>query len=397
MVCSTGVGISVIEMVILAAVLVHKFGPTLSGLTYDRIDAALIDVERRRGNKLWIVQLSFMLTIAACLYARVDTGCAYLGGHYARLAADPFAFDPDNPVSYRILTPLISYCLGLHRGCMINLTNLIFVGVMTGWVYAYFRKITPRPTDALITTITLTFSLVALTTIYRGGYTDIQSYLLIFLMWRFRNRRVVFHTLFLLGLLNRESIAFLIPWFAFISLEGDNKPLGRVLDLTFGFAVTLGLYYLFRVWVQSHQEVPYSLDYYLKPVLEDPLYHLRQTYYYQGLGLFSVFKLAWVFPLMALASWFKEKNYREIAGAALLIICAWTQLFVAYDTSRMFTLGFMVMILSLKHLFETNRFQVRRLAIWIVLFNLLIPQVSTDGTRIEVFQSASAFLIGLLW
>ena len=375
-----------IEVGILIVVLAVKYGPGLSGLSYDRLDGYLLRREDRRRRWVWFIQLSFLLTFAACLYARLDTHTWNLGYHYARLSEDPFAFDPANVVLCRPLTPFISYCLGLH-GRLIVITNLIITGFTIGLVYSYFRTRFDRPGDAFLAAVTITFSLVVLTSIHCGGYCDILTYLLIFLMWQHRDRRLVFYLLFLLGLLNRESIAFLIPWFVFISLQSQTNKGRRVLELFVGFGLTLLIHYSFKVWVESHAEIEHSAGHYLEPLLADPLGLFRETFYYHGLGLFSVFKALWIFPLAAALSLWRDKNYSELTGMALLLVCSYAQLFVAGDTSRMFTLGFMVMIIALCRLLETNDFRFREWAFWAVLFNLMVPQVYTAFEVVECWQS----------
>lgn len=385
-----------LELLILFAVLYRRFGPGFTGLTYDRMDQYILDRESHK-TRIWVFQLSFLLILAACFYVRVDTGCAYLGRHYAQLAANPFSFDLANPVAYRILTPLISYLLFLRQGCLISVTNLILAGVMIGCVYSYFRKTSPRPGDAFLSALVITFSLVILTTVHCGGYTDVTTYLIVFLMWRYRSKRWVFHGLFLLGLFNRESIGFLVPWFVFISLQSENnKPL-RLLELCLGFGLSLLVYYLFRQWISSQQEVQYSTAYYLQSLLENPLSRFGQNPGYHSLGLFSVFKVLWVVPVLACLSMWKRQYWSEIGGIALLLVCSWSQLFVAGDTSRMFTLGFMVIIVSLRHFFRTDDFHFRSWAIPLVLLNLLIPQVYTAGSVVEVWQSLSTYLLFLVW
>ena len=71
----------------------------------------------------------------------------------------------------------------------------------------------------------------------------------------------------------------------------------------------------------------------------------------------------------------------------LMLICSYAQLFVAGDTSRMFTLGFMIMIIALCRLLETNDFRFREWAFWAVLFNLMVPQIYTAFDVVECWQS----------
>jgi hypothetical protein len=385
-----------LEIIIFLLVLMKKFGRDLSGLSYDWLDEALVRSEAKRGRLYWMMKLSFLMVLAAGVYAVLSTHCSFLGRYYAELARNPFAFDPENPVGYRLLTPLVSYLVGL-RGHGIIVTNLILTGVMLAVVYDYFRNTAPRPGDAFLAVVTMTFSLTVLTSLHCGGYTDIMTYLLIFLMWRYRRKRALFYVLFFLGLTNRESVAFLIPWFVFISFEGAEKKKLVLLDLLMGFSLTLGGYYLYRLWIESHQAVRFSTTYYLDHLWQEPFKHFLDTFKYHSLGLFSVYEVLWVFPLLAVVSWWKERNYTPIVSLLLLIVCAGMQLFVARDTSRLFTLGFMVMPLALEHLFQTDFASFRRWAFWAVLFNLIVPQVYVAGPVVEVWRSLSVYLLSFLW
>ncbi|UCE25561.1 MAG: hypothetical protein JSU74_05815, partial [Candidatus Zixiibacteriota bacterium] len=145
-----------------------------------------------------------------------------------------------------------------------------------------------------------------------------------------------------------------------------------------------------RQWVTLQADIQYSLGYYLGILKDDPLRLIRTTFYYQPIGLFSVFKALWVFPCVAAVAWWKRKNYKSLLGIAIILISVYAQLFVAFDTSRLFTLGFMVMLVSLEFLFDTDFAGFRRWAFWAVLFNLAIPQVYTAGKIIEVWQTLSS-------
>ena len=264
-------------------------------------------------------------------------------------------------------------------------------------MYSYYRKNAQLAGDAFLAAVIATFSLVILTSIYCGGYCDIMSYLLIFLMWRYRAKRILFYFLFLLGLLNRESAVFLIPWFIFITWELDGSCKSKGLDILAGFGLTLGGYLLFRIWVESHHAVLYSTTYYVEDFLKNPMKMLRSTADWHSLGLFSVFKLMWVVPALAAVSWIIRRDYWQLTGMALLLLGAYAQLFIAFDTSRMFTLSFMVMFVSLNHLLENNRFQVRSWIFWVVLFNLIFPQPYTASNTVQVWQSLSTWGLLQYW
>ncbi len=139
----------------------------------------------------------------AALYCLPSISTHHLGVHYRDLANNPFLFDSKNPASFRILTPFISYICGL-RGEGIIITNILISIIMIGVIYRYFRSISKFPSDGLFAAFLITFSMVILSTLHNGGYCDILTYLIIFLMWRYQKKRPLFYLLFFLGLLNRE-------------------------------------------------------------------------------------------------------------------------------------------------------------------------------------------------
>jgi len=186
-----------------------------------------------------------------------------------------------NVVGFRILTPLISWAVGL-RGDLLLVTNLIFAAVLLGMSYRYFATRCAHPGDALFAALTLAYSLVTLTTVHYGGYTDSLTYVLLLAMWWGRHHRVLFHLCFLLGLLNRESVAFLVPWFAYLTLR-EVRPWWRAaLDLTVGFGAAFGLYALFRAWISQGQQIKYTTGFYLAPLAADPLHWVRKSLGYCG-------------------------------------------------------------------------------------------------------------------
>jgi hypothetical protein len=361
-------------------------------MSYDWLDGLVSRGEARCGRLFFTVIVVMMLILAASIYVRPATKCVVHGASYANLAENPFNFEGENALAFRILTPLISYLLGL-RGNLILITNLLMAALLLVGIYRYFRAHAPRPSDALVAAAVLTFSLVTLTTVYYGGYTDSATYLIIFLMWIMRRWRPVFYLLFFLGLLNHESLLFLIPWFAYLSSEVSSSRKKLVADLLIGFGLTVVAYGLFREWIASHRMVKFSIEYYLNPLLQDPLHWFRKSYSYQGLGLFTVFKVMWVFPVMAALSLWRRRQQRDVFSMALLLACSLSQLVVAFDSSRMLTLGFMVMVIALEHLFLVNPYRFRELVGWIFLANLAVPQLYTARNIIEVMRSLPGDLL----
>jgi len=238
---------------------------------------------------------------------------------------------------------------------------------------------------------------VTLTTIYYGGYCDSLTYLLILLMWIHRAKLPLVALWFFLGLLNRESVAFLVPWFAFVYWTETPKKSKAVIEVIFWFGVAFGVYYLSRVWIDSFKDVNYDAEFYLKPLSNDFLAIFKRSYDYQWLGFFSVFKLFWIIPLMALYSFWIEKNFRTIFSMALLIVCVWSQQLIAYDSSRLMTMVFPIMIIALLEILKDNTFGFRSWAVLILIFNFLVPQLYTAAQIIEQMQSTVANVIDILF
>lgn len=357
--------------------------------------------EKRIGRIQFALLVALLLLILAAIYVRPAVDTVVLGNAYAELANDPFS-ESSNAVGFRILTPLISYALGL-KGKLIIVTNLMLAFTFLFITFIYFRKKLSDPTDALLVTSVFAFSLVTLTTIYYGGYCDSATYLIVLGMWILRSRLVLFFALLLLGLLNRESIVFLLPWFVFLGIVESENKISTALKFTAGFALVFGLNYLFRIWVLSFREVAFGASYYLQPLLDDPLIYFKKSYEHQGLGFFTVFKATWIFVIVAVLSFWNKRMIRPLIEICLILFFVWTQMFIAWDSSRMLTLSYPVMLISLLHLFKTNPYNFRSWGYLAFFFSLIIPQMYTASNIIEFMRSVAyisvSFIltVGELW
>jgi hypothetical protein len=263
-------------------------------------------------------------------------------------------------------------------------------------VYRYFRSRSGQPGDALVGALCLTFSSVVLVTIYYAGFCDALTYLALFLMWRWRSRLALFYPLLLVGMLNHESVLFTIPWFAYLKLSDAPRKGVALMELLIGLGTALLAYYLFRRWISLDRETGLTLGAYLGSFAADPLFAVKRAYLFYWVGLFSVFKLLWVFPLAAVTAMWRNGRRRDVYGIFILMACAVFQLVIAYDTTRMLTLGFMVLIVSLEYLFTTGVYRFRQWAPWVLVGNLLIPQLYTAASTIEIMHSIPATLLRMV-
>jgi hypothetical protein len=345
------------------------------------LDSLLCEQEERWPGETPALTITALLMAAAVTYVWPRWLVDSQGPFYAQLSRAPFNAPVDHWFPHRILTPLISYLFGL-RGDAIMVTNLIIAFAFIFLVYRYFRKNIGNRGYALLGAAILAFSLPTLNTFFNSAYCDSLTYVLLLLQWEYRKKRLWFYLLFFLSLLNRESVLFFVPWMAYVRLEDQGSSLrARFMDTILGFGITLGLYTLFRLWVASDHTVPFSTAYYITPLLHDPTYWIRESGH-KWIGLFSVFKSLWIVPLVAGYFMWKERARRLVISMILLLLCTLLQYVIAYDSSRIMTQGFLIMIVSFEYLALTNRLQFQ---IWIgpvFLLNLFLPQTYTAGNKV---------------
>lgn len=359
-----------------------------------RIEEFLANQENKSGRVRFAIFLAIVLMILAALYVRPAIHTAALGDSYAQLSNDPFSPDP-NPVGFRILTPLISYLLGLH-GQLIIVTNLLFATIFLFLTYLYFRKIKFDPADATFATAVFAFSLVTLTTIYYGGYCDSLTYTIVLLMCWFRSRPLLISVLLFLGLLNRESIIVLVPWFMFLIYNESTNKMKDLGLLGIGLVVVAAAYWGYREWISTFRTVSYDMDYYFGPLKGDLLAMFKVSMTHQGIGLFTVFKATWFFVFVAAIYLWSKRNLWQLTSILLLIFLCWLQMFIARDSSRMLTLCFPVMIIALSYLRESNYLQFKSWAWYLLMFNLFMPQLYTYREVINLMHSTFAKLASIM-
>ena len=338
-------------------------------MLYDRLDGLVLFAERRLGRATWPLVGALCLGLAA-LYLSPSLSPVYLGEHYAEQSRNPFAFNGRSPIGFRILTPALAWLVGL-RGELLIVANWAIAAAFLAAVGSHFRRVTKEPADALLAVVILASSTVTLGTVLWGYYCDSTTYLLVLGMWMTRGRPI-FYALFLLGLLNHESVAFLVPWFVVLSLAPGRPPVPTLRVQAVGYVAAFAIYFGFRAWVASRMYVGFDLAYYLAPLREDPLSVWRLTSGTQALGALSVFKALWLVPAVAAVLAVRRRLWGSLASWVVLIACVWAQLLFAYDTTRVFTLAFPLMIVALLELYRTEDSGFRRWLPLLVFSNLAI-------------------------
>lgn len=350
---------------------------------YNYVNSRLQKFESRFGPTAASVAVGIVLFLAACIYVRpgiqASTG---LGQFYAELARHPFFAYTTNLVGYRFLTPLISYSVGL-RGELIIVTNLIIAALFIMVVYRCFRKLSEEPADAFIAASVVAFSLVTLTTIYYSGFCDSLTYLIIFLMWWWRRHTMLFWFLFLLGMFNRESILFLLPWFLYIRLDCDANRRRRFLFDILAIVLVAAIVIWVRDWQSGNMRVTYDTEFYLGPLTYDPLFYFRSSFPESILGFATVFKLLWAIPVVWLASQWRGDRKTFAKEPIILLVCSGLQLLIAWDSSRLWTMSFMVVLIALQQMFQSPDKSYRSWIFILLVLNFIAPAYYTAEHTVE--------------
>jgi hypothetical protein len=350
-------------------------------MNFDLFQAAASSSLRRYLGKLegslgcWGAGLLIgICTLAlASVYVTPALHCVNHGCTYEELSAAPFAFASDNVMKSRFLTAALADIVSLNGRLFILFPLLVSVVFLGSLYWFHRRRMKFESVNALLIVLVIAFSTPLLFLLHFQGYTDVTSYLLIFLAMQFMDTRLaqLWPVLFGLALLNHESNAFIAPFLFFLSWSkrGWRFPL---LD-----CVTLGLC-LFGVlslsrFIHAQGNPGFSLPFYLSSGHIN--YILGRTLRMLPLGIFMAFKLFWYLPLMAAAVLLKRKDYKACALMLLPIPCALGQLLVADDTSRLLGLSFPSILLACSVLHDEwggDVFSKRLVALF--LWNLVIPQ-----------------------
>jgi len=335
------------------------------------IDSLCKSLETKFGLYLSSLILSALLLILASLYATPVFKPINHGVYFVQLSTNPFDISSNNPMQYRILTPLIGYILFL-RGESFLILPLIMGWLLLATVYIYSRKQGFEESESLAFSSLLAFSSPILFLLHFQGYVDTTSYLLVILAIIFQDKPWVWPLFFSLSVVNHESNCFLLPWFLFLMYykRTNLKNIAKSLVvLTFMFSLIM----IYRKWVDKNVSGALSAGFYLQwPAIK---FNISRIARFFSWGCFEAFKLFWFFPLLTCFEFFVLGRYRDIMHLALIILCAMFQLILASDTSRLMGLAFPSILFSamaLKELWGSNHFKKW---IWLVIIlNFFVPQ-----------------------
>lgn len=316
----------------------------------------------------------------------------YHGKVYSELANNPFDWDANYSLQYRILAPLLGFLMHL-RGTSFLYLPLLFLWFWLSSVYLVFRKKQFTPLASMIMASLLALSCTLFIPLISPGYTDSVSYFFLFIAFFYfedftlLSNRIKSVFCFILALFNHESSIFLFPaLLLFHQTSGGTKSVNfrELLPYSNLFIIGFLPYIAFRVWVSSNAEVEYTTSFYLT---DENIKTCLEALKWAPVGLFFTFKLFWIFPILYSAHLLKTRNFTKLILLASMFVFSMLQLLIAYDVSRMLCLMFPLIVYSAagcNTFWGSQKFVT--VSSCLVFLNLLLPSyfASKDGLHVLI-------------
>lgn len=326
--------------------------------------------------------VSLCLVMLAVFYysGQANSYTEAYGEAMKQLVGDPFAFALKGKLSllqYRILTPFLAHFLFLRGNLFFLFPNLMGVLFLSSVFYYFRKKLKYDIIESLVITSMFAFSSTIFVTLRFPWGVDTTSYFLIMLSLIFIDKKIWFFV-FALSLLNHESNLFIAPTLMLLFIK---KHYGR-----FSFSVVFKsiIFILLSIlpMVLWKQYVDTQMLIVVKFNLHFDLF--KHTFYHNHsfllIGIFMSFKLLWYLPIYTLIDRVRKKDWYNSFVIIIAVIGVTLQLSIAEDMTRLMSLGFLGIIISIVLIKESYpQYSFKK----IVLLNLLIPTCYVTGPWIN--------------
>lgn len=342
------------------------------------ISGFLLRNESRFGLPFSSVIIATIMFGLAMLYVQPVLTVAFHGIQFSALSEDPFDLSTANALRYRILGPLLGYLLFL-RGEYFFILPLLATWAFPGIVYFCYRKKNLDAIDAFFLTCFVSFSCILLLPIVAPAYTDIFTWIFIFLAFHFIEK-IPFSALFAsLALLNHESSFVMVPALVVFSYYKNKDALPKILIF---FLLACAPHLLYRSYVHFNSETTYDLSFYLSK--SNVIFTMTKLVLFGPAAFFYAFKLWWIFPVYMVALTGYQKNYFQFIIQFLILGAALSLVIIGYDYTRMLVIAFPAVLLSYEWLmkkYDIEKF--RKFTFIMILMNFLILQYhfNYDGAQ----------------
>ncbi len=343
-----------------------------------RISDFLLTLEARFGLFFSSLILATVFMACAMLYVQPVFTVTFHGILFSKLSENPFDFSISNNLRYRILSPLIGYLVFL-RGNYFFIFPLLSSCIFPAIVYYRYRIKGMEAIDSFLITCFITFSCVVLLPLVAPGYTDVITWIFLFLTFSFIEKTFIASVFFSLALLNHESSIVLLPA---IVMQGHQKSGSGFFIVLLYFIAACLPHFLYRLFINEYSPTLYNLSFYLNK--GNIFFSSKKLIMYGPAALFYTFKLWWIFPVSYLSWSLLRKKFAEAGLLILILLSACSLVIISYDYTRMLVIAFPAVLLSYEWMLKVfNREKLRKFTLIIITANFLILQYhfNYDGAQ----------------
>ncbi len=360
--------------------------------TIHTITGILFRLESRAGLMMTSCIIATTFLAFAMIYVQPVFKVAFHGIPFSKLSENPFDLSTPNPLRYRILAPFIGYLLFL-RGGNFYLLPLLVTWIFPAIVYFQYRKRNIEVIDSLFITSFITFSCVVLLPLVAPAYTDIITWLLVFLAFRWIEKIPLSAFCFSLAILNHESSIVLMPALILLSYKKNKQ---RTLKAIIFFLLACVPHLCYRWYVHVNSETVYNVSFYFSK--SNIFFTLKKLILYLPAAIFYAFKLWWFFPVFFICWAAYHRKYLDFFIILFILAGAFSLILISYDYTRMLVIAFPAVLLSYEWMMKNyNREKFRRFSLVLIALNFLILQYhfNYDGAQPMfpwILNKASAML-----
>jgi hypothetical protein len=348
-----------------------------------RLDGAVETLEQRLGGWGAALVCGILLMAIAALYCAPAEHLVNHGILYGDFSRDPFHESLTSPIRLRPLSPVIAYLLFL-RGPAFMAFPLIVAAIFLGLLVRTARKNGYGGGESLAMASLMAFTSPILFTLHFAGYVDVVSYLFVAVAVAGAGSDLVVAACICLALLNHDANLFLLPWLLFHTARRRPSWARRV-KLFAAIGAALVVVVLVRNAIAARAPVTWAPSFYLNVAYlkENALLNVRGTW----LGLFMVFKLAWLIPVFAAIDLAVKKKRLDLFDLLLAAGCGLATMIITSDASRLPALAFPA-VLGGAAVLRGDVLRPPRFAraLWVlVALNFFVPQYYVGQSHSVVF------------
>jgi len=335
-------------------------------------------IEKRVGTVGASVLVGLLLLLAGAVYVMPAAHCINHGCGYQEIATDPWHVSNSNPLRMRLLTPLLAYALGFRHERYIAFP-MALVGVFLAQVYMYVRKRAGcSPLTALAVSTALATTTLLAHSLHHSGVQDPMQYCLLVAALANAGNPIIAPLAVGLGVMSHESTMFHVPWVT-IAIWRERRSLGSFVTACVTMLVLIWIVFRIRAGIATAGGTLYTEQAYLS--ISNVITVVHDIALLFPLGTFMSLRAVWFVPIASAWVCWKGRHFSNLFFLAVIVGSAFSQLLLAWDTSRIVSMAFPSVLVGAGILKQAWGERVLAHRVWLVVVaNLLIPQYLVGGS-----------------